>query len=112
MNANLLKDRSTSLIFRDCLKTAKLMAGVNDPIKIRATKNMIKSQFRANVHLTEEEEIKKMRFLAISGMSNYLIFAVKKSEIDNNYTPHNIFTGEEVPEEEQRKDSLPDFKEL
>lgn len=86
-----LPEKSTLEIFRDCLKLVPRM--VIEPPKINAVRLLIKREFEKNRKESDSEKIDSLRFNAIRGISNYLIFMVKEEY--KTKPPQQIFEEDE-----------------
>lgn len=78
---NLLPNKSTLEIFRDCLRLIPKM--VHEPNKVRAVRALVKKEFHKNRLETDPEKIEALRFNAIRGISNYLLLTVR-AEYEKN----------------------------
>ena len=56
----LIKHRSSLLIFRDCLKLASQMV-TNDPVKVKAIRRLLKDEFVKNREVEDEEQIRALK---------------------------------------------------
>ena len=56
----LIKHRSSLLIFRDCLKLASQMV-TNDPVKAKAIRRLLKDEFVKNREVENEEQIRALK---------------------------------------------------
>ena len=56
----LIKNRSSLLIFRDCLKLASQMV-TNDPVKVKAIRRLLKDEFVKNREVEDEEQIRALK---------------------------------------------------
>ena len=85
-----LPDKSTLEIFRDCLKLASYMS--DNSAKIAGIRMMVRGQFKANQHVTDPEQIDKLRFDAIKGVSNFTIMSIKSDYLKTGeYKPQSIY---------------------
>ena len=89
-------DRTTKLIFRDCLRLISRMG--LPPQNISPIRKLVKSEFYKNKGETDEKKINELRSNAISAISNYLIFSIKEKYKDNQ--SKQIFDEESDDEEE------------
>ena len=89
-------DRSTKLIFRDCLRLISRMG--LPPQNIPSVRKLVKIEFYKNKGVTDEKKINELRSNAIRGISNYLIFSIKE-QYKNNQSKQ-IFDEESDDEEE------------
>ncbi len=94
-----LPEKSTLEIFRDCLKLVPRM--VTERPKINAVRILIKREFEKNKTEADAEKIDSLRFNAIRGISNYLIFMVKEEY--KSKPPQQIFQQDENEEEEEER---------
>ena len=78
---NLLPNKSTLEIFRDCLRLIPKM--VQEPNKVRAVRSLVKKEFHKNRLETDPEKIEALRYNAIRGISNYLLLTVR-AEYERN----------------------------
>ena len=72
---NLLPNKSTLEIFRDCLRLIPKM--VQEPNKVIAVRSLVKREFNKNRFEKDPEKIEALRFGAIRGISNYLLLTVR-----------------------------------
>ena len=85
-----LPEKATIEIFRDCLKLASYMGG--NRAKILFIRQMVMKDFRKNMYKTDPEEIDKLRFLAIKGISNFTIMSIKSDFLKTGeYKPESIY---------------------
>ena len=59
--SQLIENRSVLTIFRDCLKVAPRM--VDDPVRIRAVRMMMKAEFAKHRGVIEQEEIRALKMV-------------------------------------------------
>lgn len=90
-----LPEKSTLEIFRDCLKLIPRM--VDERNKIQAVRKLLKNEFLKNKNVQDQTKIDDLRFNAIRGISNYLIFKVKDQYASK--PPAQIFDQEDEEEE-------------
>jgi len=64
--------KTTVQLYRDCLRLIKYVAG--DSAKGRQMRLMVGGEFRRHKDETDPEKIEELRFNAIRGLSNYLLF--------------------------------------
>ena len=57
--AQLIENRSVLIIFRDCLKLASRM--VDDPVKVRAVRGLLRHEFYKNKDVINSEEIRSLK---------------------------------------------------
>lgn len=86
-----LPEKSTLEILRDCFKLVPRM--VVDPPRINAVRLLIRREFEKNRTESDPEKIDLLRFNAIRGISNYLIFMVKEEY--KTKPPQQIFENDE-----------------
>ena len=67
----LMLERTTLQLFRDCLRTAHHIGG--DSAKGRALKQVVKEGFRKHAGVTDAAEISKLKADAVRALSNYLV---------------------------------------
>ena len=91
---NLLPNKSTLEIFRDCLRLIPKM--VHEPNKVIAVRKLLKQEFFKHRNEKDPEKIQSLRFNAIRGISNYLLIIVK-DEYQKN--PKNKMFYQEEEEE-------------
>ena len=61
----------TLKLYRDCMKlTYHLAAG---GAKGEAMRQMVRMQFKAQMHVTDKAEIDRLKMLAVKGLQNYVI---------------------------------------
>ena len=98
-----LPEKSTLEIFRDCLKLTSYMGG--NSAKIAQARQMIKNEFRKFQHVKDQDEIEKLRFNAIKGVSNYTIFYTKTELMKDGkikYEPRSVYESDSDDEESER----------
>ena len=70
--ASTLGDEIPTLkLYRDCMKLTYHIAARS--AKGDAMRAMIRASFRAQLHVTDEAEIKRLKMLAVVGLQNYVI---------------------------------------
>ena len=84
-----LPEKSTLEILRDCLKLASYMG--DNKTKIYRIRKQILAEFRKNRFVVEEDQIDKLRFNAIKGVSNFTIYTVKEQMSKEDYKPKSIY---------------------
>lgn len=57
--AQLIENRSVLIIFRDCLKLASRM--VDDPVRVKAIRMLLRHEFAKNRHVVDQEEIRNLK---------------------------------------------------
>ena len=62
------------------MRTANHIAG--NSAKGHALKTMIRTEFRKNAAVTDEDKIEELKFAAVRGMSNYLLLVASTKEDD------------------------------
>lgn len=103
---NMLPNKSTREIFRDCLRLIPKM--VHEPNKVTAVRRLVKNEFYKNKHITDPEKIQSLRFGAIRGISNYLLLTIK-DEYQKN--PNNkLFFQESEDEIEENPELMQEMK--
>ena len=67
--AELVRHRSSLLIFRDCLKLANRMVN-DDPVKATAVRRLLRSEFVKNREVEDEEQIHslKMKYMLLDAV--------------------------------------------
>ena len=58
-------------LYRDCLKLTYHIAA--NSAKGDGMRQMVRSSFRAQMHVTDEAEISRLKLLAVKGLQNYVI---------------------------------------
>lgn len=64
-------DISTLKLYRDCMRLTYHIAAAS--AKGEAMRTMIRSQFKANIAVTDEQEIARLKMLGVVGLQNYVI---------------------------------------
>ena len=62
---------SVTKLYRDCMKLTYHIAAQS--VKGDAMRQMVRMQFRSQMHVTDTAEIKRLKMLAIKGLQNYVI---------------------------------------
>ena len=73
-------DISTLKLYRDCMRLTYHIAAQS--AKGEAMRMMIRGQFKAQMHVTEPQEIARLKMLAIVGLQNYVIHEQTGKAID------------------------------
>eukprot|EP00924_Labyrinthula_sp_SR-Ha-C_P004501 snap_masked-scaffold_1-processed-gene-2.35-mRNA-1 protein AED:0.01 eAED:0.01 QI:0/-1/0/1/-1/1/1/0/79 len=71
-------EKTTVEIYRDCLRLIKHVAG--DSPKANNIKNILRQEFKKNKYETSEEKISELKFSAVRGLSNYLMYELEAKE--------------------------------
>jgi len=64
--------KTTVQIYRDSLRLIKHIAG--DSPKAQNIRNVVRQEFRRNANETNPETIENLKFNAVRGLSNYLVY--------------------------------------
>lgn len=76
--------KSTPQIFRDCLRLIKHISGKSK--KSEAITRIVRSEFRKNAKIEDEQMVEKLKSNAIRGLSNYLM--MESSAKDERFQKH------------------------
>jgi len=74
-------ERSTLLIFRDCLRLIPQMQIQKDHVP--HIRKILKNEFIRHKEEKEKEKIASLRANAIRGISNYLLYTIKMQYLNN-----------------------------
>ena len=77
-------DIPTLKIYRDCMRLTYHIAAQS--AKGDAMRQMIRSQFKANMYVEDEKEIDRLKMLAIVGMQNYVIHESTSKAVEKRKT--------------------------
>ena len=58
-------------LYRDCMRLTYHIAARS--AKGEAMRQMVRAQFKAQMHVTDEQEVRRLKMLAIAGIQNYVI---------------------------------------
>eukprot|EP01036_Dinobryon_divergens_P027027 gene27027-35736_t len=64
--------RTSSQLFRDCLRLIHHIAGKNSP-KAISLKRIVKAEFKKNAKQTDRQVIESLKSNAVRGLANYLM---------------------------------------
>ena len=73
-------DIPTLKLYRDCMRLTYHIAAAS--AKGDAMRQMIRSQFRAQIHVEDPKEIDRLKMLAIIGLQNYVIHEQTTKAVD------------------------------
>uniref|UniRef100_A0A7S3PD97 Complex 1 LYR protein domain-containing protein n=1 Tax=Aplanochytrium stocchinoi TaxID=215587 RepID=A0A7S3PD97_9STRA len=73
--------KTTVQIYRDSLRLIKHIAGESP--KAHNIRNVVRQEFRRNSNVTDPQKIEDLKFNAVRGLSNYLVYqaAMKDEQI-------------------------------
>jgi len=66
-----ISEISVRKLYRDCLKLTYHIAA--NSAKGDGMRQMVRASFRAQMHVTDEAEIARLKLLAVKGLQNYVI---------------------------------------
>lgn len=67
-------------LYRDCMRLTHHIAAAS--AKGEAMRMMVRSQFRANVGVTDAQEIQRLKMLGVVGLQNYVIHVQTGKALD------------------------------
>ncbi len=76
-----LADKSTLMIYRDCLKVVNFIT--DEPDKVNNIRNHFRLEFKKQREVTSEEEHVKFREGMVRLLSNYMLFDIKRQYKEN-----------------------------
>ena len=89
-------------LYRDCMRLTYHIAARS--AKGEAMRQMVRAQFKAQMHVTDEQEVRRLKMLAIAGIQNYVIHEQTGKAIEQRNrdaagaAPETTIHGDPVPE--------------
>jgi len=73
-------ERSVLAVYRDCLKTIRLIT--KDPKKINNIQKTVHIEFYKNKDVSDKVELEKLKENAVRFLSNYLVHSIKRQYVE------------------------------